>query len=127
MLYSTHYYYHYFPSLIITFLFKIHYQFLYRITHFLKNSMNRKLPNKILIICPNFKYYPTVSSEIDFSSKNTEYDLLIFVNKNFKLNLEFPGSIANSEIWFERGEYLTEKIFNRAMEYYSNSIQRNGL
>lgn len=87
----------------------------------------KKIPKKILIICPNLSYHPTISSEIDFYPKNTTYDLLIYVDKLFSLNLEFPFCIANSEIWFERGDTLTKNIFDRAIQHYSECEIRNGL
>lgn len=87
----------------------------------------KKIPHKILIICPTLNYIPTIESEIDFHPKDTEYDLVIYVDKRFKLSIEYPFSIANSEIWFARGSALTQKIFENAIIHYSNCEIRNGL
>lgn len=86
----------------------------------------KKIPRKILILCPNLKYHPTVSSEIDFHPKDTRYDLVIVVDKVFRLSIDFPFCLAESEIWFERGSALTEQIFMNALEHYSNCEIRNG-
>lgn len=87
----------------------------------------KKIPKKILIISPTLDYIPTIASEIDFYPKDTTYDLLIYVDKRFKLFLEYPLSIANSEIWFERGSSLTQKVFENAVIHYSNCEIRNGV
>lgn len=86
-----------------------------------------KTPRKILIICPNMDYHPTISSEIDFHPANTTYDLLIYVDKIFRLNIDYPFSIANAEIWFERGDTLTKDIFDRAIVHFSECEIRNGV
>lgn len=39
---------------------------------------------------------------VDVVGQNIAYELIVYVNPIFKLNLEFPRSIADAEIWFER-------------------------
>lgn len=87
----------------------------------------KKIPRKILVLSPNLEYYPTISSEIDFDPRDTRYDLVIVVDKVFRLSIDFPFSISESEIWFERGGALTEQIFMNALSHYSNCEIRNGI
>lgn len=86
----------------------------------------QKVPRRILVLAPKVLFQPNIQSDIDFEPKDKDYDLLVYVDKAFRLNLKFPFSIANSEIWFERGEVLTEQIFLRALRHYSNCEIRNG-
>lgn len=87
----------------------------------------KKIPKKILVLSNGLAYHPVISSEIDFCCKDTTYDLLIYVDKAFRLNIDFPFSIANSEIWFERGNTLTKEIFDRAIHHFSECEIRNGV
>lgn len=86
----------------------------------------KKIPRKILIQCSDIKYSPTIVSEIDFSPKDTKYDLVIYIDKCFRLSIEYPFSIADAEIWFERGTVLTKSIFERALIHYSECEINNG-
>lgn len=86
----------------------------------------QKIPRRILILCPNLEYYPTISSEIDFHPRDIQYDLVVVVNKVFRLSIDYPLSIAEAEIWFERGSALTKRIFMNALDHYSNCEIRNG-
>lgn len=86
----------------------------------------KKTPRKILIHCDNIGYYPTVVSEIDFAPKDTVYDLVVCVGKCFRMHVDHSFSIANAELWFERGTVLTKAIFERAMQHYSECEIRNG-
>lgn len=87
----------------------------------------KKIPRKILVLAPIIQYIPEIAAEVDFVPKDTSYDLLIYIGKSFRLNLEFPFSIANSEIWFERAETFTRQVFERALWHYSECEIRNGI
>ena len=86
----------------------------------------RKLPKKILIIAHKYSFKPSIDAEVDYIPKNKDYDLFIYIDKVFRLNIDIPFCIANSEIWFERGYELTEEIFTRALVHYSSCEIRNG-
>lgn len=86
----------------------------------------KKVPKTILILSDDILYYPNVISEIDYTAKDTVYDLVICVGKCLRMSVEYPFSIANSEIWFEYGAALTKAIFDRAMHHYSNCEIKNG-
>lgn len=86
----------------------------------------KKLPRRILILCADVSYFPTVVSEIDYAPRDVEYDLVVYVDKRFHMAVEYPFCVANAEIWFERGTALTRRVFERALHHYSECEIRNG-
>ena len=87
----------------------------------------RKLPRRILVLCDDVRYFPTVASEIDYSPRDTVYDLVVCVGKRFRMEIEHPFSIADAELWFERGSFVDRGVFERALEHYSECEIRNGV
>lgn len=86
----------------------------------------KKIPQRILILAPEIKYFPTLESEVYFHPSDKKYDLVVIVGEALRLNTEYPFSISESEIWFERGKTLTKEIFENAITHYSNCEIRNG-
>ncbi|KAL6120411.1 hypothetical protein NUSPORA_02866 [Nucleospora cyclopteri] len=86
----------------------------------------KKLPKNILLVAKQTKFVSSIGSCLDYECKDKKYDLLIYVDNAFRLELKHPYSISDAEIWFERGDCITEKVFNRAIEHYSQCEIRNG-
>lgn len=87
----------------------------------------KKIPNRILVLSKDIKYFPTVFSAIDYTPCDEKYDLVIVVGYKLRINVPYPFSIADSEIWFERGTALTRRMFERAMWHYSECQINNGV
>lgn len=87
----------------------------------------KKTPKNILVLCNRIGYYPNIDAQIDFEPQNRTYDMLICVDSCLRLSIENYEKIAESEIWFEYGNKFTKKIFENAMDHYSECTINKGL
>ncbi|ORD93789.1 hypothetical protein ECANGB1_1549 [Enterospora canceri] len=89
--------------------------------------MNNKQPKNVLVIAKvidcDLENYPIA---IDTVPKDKEYDLLVYVDYRFNLDMIYPYSIANAEIWYERGDTVDCGVMERAFEHYRTCEIREG-
>ncbi|KAI4291666.1 hypothetical protein PAPHI01_0940 [Pancytospora philotis] len=86
----------------------------------------KKLPQSILVCASDVRYEPKMDARIDYQAQDCRYDLVVYVDLCFRMQLEHPFSIADAEIWYERGTAFTQAVFERALNHYSECEIRNG-
>lgn len=91
-------------------------------------STKTKHPKKVLLIgnIVGLILPPNPDIQIDNQCSNTHYDLIVYVNLVFSLDIRYPAAISDAEIWFERGTYIDQYVFQRALAHYEVCEQRRG-
>ncbi|EED42966.1 hypothetical protein EBI_24853 [Enterocytozoon bieneusi H348] len=92
---------------------------------FLKNQNS---PKKVFFFGKIFgKILPPVPDfQIDIQWGNPHYDLIVYVDLVFQLDIKYPVAISDAEIWFERGTSIDQYVFQRALAHYEVCEQRRG-
>lgn len=91
-------------------------------------SIKTKYPKKVLLVGSIVgQILPPVSDiQIDNQCCNTHYDLIVYVDLVFQLDIKYPVAISDAEIWFERGTSIDQYVFQRALAHYEVCEQRRG-
>ncbi len=63
---------------------------------------------------------------VDSTCKDVSYDLVIYVDKAFRMNIPFPNAIADAELWFERTDKITSDVFLNALSHFEHCEIRKG-
>ncbi|ORD95691.1 hypothetical protein A0H76_649 [Hepatospora eriocheir] len=87
-----------------------------------------KLPKRTLFLSYQSNVYkPNCSLNIDYEpKKGIIYDLIVYVEWKFRMNIKYPECVSDAEIYFVRGESITEKIFLDALKHYNGADIRKG-
>ncbi|OQS55795.1 hypothetical protein EHP00_1617 [Ecytonucleospora hepatopenaei] len=83
----------------------------------------------ILIVAKNahqFENYVIPGVNVDVIGRDVKYDLVIYTDIVFSLNLKHCKSISDAEIWFERKEEMTNTIISNAIDHYKKCEKRLG-
>lgn len=91
-------------------------------------SIKTKYPKKVLLVGNIVGQIlpPVPDIQIDNQCGNTHYDLIVYVDLVFQLDIKYPVAISDAEIWFERGTFIDQYVFQRALAHYEVCEQRRG-